>query len=158
MSLSEELPKNTLVIVEFSHFESVIPNNQGLFGQRQQTNWIIGTLFKKIGARTVFPLIDEKENRATLDLCLIHPTDVTSRSNMPVKSSQLMVDLSKTCFVTTPAISSQQYGFVMFENMQQISNNDSIIEVFIGKHLKNHESKWIFNEIETVNFFFENCQ
>ncbi|KAE9551766.1 hypothetical protein FO519_005003 [Halicephalobus sp. NKZ332] len=157
LALSEEVPEGTLIVVEISHFESVIPNNQGLYVQKpmafeQGRSWMIGTLFEKIGIKTVFPGIDEKESRASLDLCLIYPSDTTAKGNMPIKSSEAMTDLTKSCFMETPPIPSFQYGFVIFDNMHEVPSpdNSTQVEIFIGKHLKNSDSQWIFNEIKTV--------
>lgn len=151
ITLTEIVNIDELLIIDLTHFESVIPNNQGLFRDFRDGNWMIGTLFEKTGSKNLFPAIDEKENRATLNLCLDHPKNVVSKSNMPSISSIEKNDLIRTCFDKTPPIPSNQYGFIMFDNMDLITNNNTNnIEVYIGKHLKHSNFDWIFKEIETV--------
>uniref|UniRef100_A0A7E4VYJ2 Peptidase_M1_N domain-containing protein n=1 Tax=Panagrellus redivivus TaxID=6233 RepID=A0A7E4VYJ2_PANRE len=149
ISVNEEIPQDTLLILEITHFETIIPYNAALFTQKPMP-WILGTYFEKHGARSVFPAVDEADNRATLALCLTHPSEVSARGNMPIISTESMIDLKKTCFDETYAIPASQYGFVLFDDLIATESDTSQVDVYIGKHLSNPDAKWIISEVETA--------
>uniref|UniRef100_A0A914P2J6 Aminopeptidase N-like N-terminal domain-containing protein n=1 Tax=Panagrolaimus davidi TaxID=227884 RepID=A0A914P2J6_9BILA len=154
ISLSKKISEGTFVVIEVSYFETVIPNNKGLFIQKSTTwePWLIATIFENSGAHEIFPSINEKSSRSTFSLCLIVPTQLTARANMPVTLKTNMNDLYKVCFEKTAAIPSNQFGFVIFDNksMQVVVSKNTVpeIEVFVGKHMKNADLPWITKEIQ----------
>uniref|UniRef100_A0A914Y9U3 Aminopeptidase N-like N-terminal domain-containing protein n=1 Tax=Panagrolaimus superbus TaxID=310955 RepID=A0A914Y9U3_9BILA len=154
ISLSKKISEGTFIVIEISYFETVIPNNKGLFIQKPTTweAWLIASVFESTGAHEIFPCINEKSARSTFSLCLIVPTQLSARANMPVTMKTNMNDLYKICFEKTVAIPSNQFGFVIFDNnsMQVVvsKNTEPEIEVFVGKHMKNADLPWITKEIQ----------
>uniref|UniRef100_A0AC34G1A0 Aminopeptidase N-like N-terminal domain-containing protein n=1 Tax=Panagrolaimus sp. ES5 TaxID=591445 RepID=A0AC34G1A0_9BILA len=151
---TRKISEGTFIVIEISYFETVIPNNKGLFIQKPTTweAWLIATVFESTGAHEIFPCINEKSSRSTFSLCLIVPTQLSARANMPITMKTNMNDLYKICFEKTVAIPSNQFGFVIFDNnsMQVVVSKNTVpeIEVFVGKHMKNADLPWITKEIQ----------
>jgi hypothetical protein len=84
LSLSEELSKGTFLLVQISSFETEIRSNPGLFQQipskwEKDRAWVLGSFFENIGAKNVFPSVDNHFNRASFHLCLQYPSSLSAR-------------------------------------------------------------------------------
>ncbi|CAD5221004.1 unnamed protein product [Bursaphelenchus xylophilus] len=156
IGLNETLPAGALVSVYFQDFEVQVHSNIGLVLQapslwEKQRAWILATLFGETGARTVFPVVDQSGAKASWRLCLEHLKNMTSRSNMPSeKVSESGVDRIQQCFKTSPTLRSDQFAFVIFDNLTPIhsDSSDPRLEVFVAKHIS--ETKWIVLEVQTA--------
>ena len=79
---------------------------------------LLATQFESHHARELFPCIDEPEAKATFDLAITAPDDLTVLSNTPVKNQEPDASapgLTKTAFETTPKMSTYLLAFVMGE-------------------------------------------
>lgn len=79
---------------------------------------LLATQFESHYARELFPCIDEPEAKATFDLTLIAPKDLTALSNMPVKAQEPVSSTSTlvaTSFETTPKMSTYLLAFAIGE-------------------------------------------
>ncbi|KAI6225341.1 Matrix non-peptidase-like protein 1 [Aphelenchoides fujianensis] len=156
--LPEKLNAGTLLSVYFKHFETQIYSNPGLVLQapskwEKQRAWILGTLFEGVGARSVFPSVDQPKAKSSWRPCIEHPANMTARSNMP---STTPTDTSsgnhQTCFERSPALRSDQFIFVLFDNLLAVHGDTKTphIEVLVGKHLKSDENRWLVLEVDAA--------
>ncbi|CAD5214984.1 unnamed protein product [Bursaphelenchus okinawaensis] len=156
VGLNETLPPASLISIYFEDFEIQVHSNIGLVLQapslwEKQRAWILATLFDETGARTVFPVVDQTTAKASWRLCLDHFKNMTSRSNMP---SERIFESGENriqqCFKTSPALRSDQFAFVIFDNLVAIhSDTDKPrLEVFVAKHVA--ETKWLITEVQTA--------
>lgn len=84
-----------------------------------QEHILLATQFESHFARYVFPSIDEPEAKATFDLTVTAPTDLTVLSNTPVVRQEHMDDQTddhiSTTFATTPKMSTYLLALVIGE-------------------------------------------
>uniref|UniRef100_A0A914DQU1 Aminopeptidase N-like N-terminal domain-containing protein n=1 Tax=Acrobeloides nanus TaxID=290746 RepID=A0A914DQU1_9BILA len=157
LSLSEELSKGTFLLVQIANFETEIRSNPGLFQQipskwEKDRAWVLGSFFENVGAKNVFPSVDNHFNRASFHLCLQYPSSLNARGNMPEESKTSSGSVTTSCFTKTPATTTHQYAFILFDNMQILTSNSSSgieIEVLVGKHLELTECQWIISEVNS---------
>lgn len=76
---------------------------------------IIATQFESHHAREAFPCIDEPIAKATFDLTLITPKNLTVLSNTNSKKSENLKDKQKISFETTPIMSSYLLAWAVGE-------------------------------------------
>lgn len=77
---------------------------------------LIATQFESHHAREAFPCIDEPEAKATFDLTLETPKELTVLGNTPVATQQEVdTKLQSTTFETTPIMSTYLLAFVIGE-------------------------------------------
>lgn len=76
---------------------------------------ILVTQFESHHAREVFPCIDEPEAKATFDLTIIAPKNLTVLGNTPVKSSKAKEGFVATSFETSPRMSTYLLAFATGE-------------------------------------------
>lgn len=168
LGLSRSLKAGSSVRIRFPRYRSELAGNVGLVVQQpsqweKDRAWMVGSLFgphglnngSSTGLRQVVPNVDETEAKGVLKLCLTHPKDTQARSNSPVSQRQEEPESVSTCFEETPLIGVQQFAFVLFDNLKQISgeepgDGDAEVEVFVGKHLKAEDCKWIVDEAQKV--------
>jgi hypothetical protein len=82
--LSVPIDESSLISIYFENFDVQIYSNPGLVLQspskwEKQRAWILGSLFDEVGARTVFPSIDQPTAKASWRFCAQHPSNMTSR-------------------------------------------------------------------------------
>lgn len=75
------------------------------------------------------------------------------RSNMP--SAQILEKEEGTiqnCFHSSPPLRPDHFSFVIFDNLLAIHSDTKspLVEVFVAKHLKESDNKWIVMEVQTV--------
>lgn len=102
------------------HFKGTItPQMNGiypcLFTHQGMHKKLIATQFESHHAREVFPCIDEPAAKATFDLKLIAPKDLTVIANTPLVSQHHKKDVTESEFATTPRMSSYLLAFVIGE-------------------------------------------
>lgn len=78
---------------------------------------LLATQFESHYARELFPCVDEPEAKATFDLTIIAPKDMTVLGNMPAASQEPTGQdgLLATTFETTPKMSTYLLAFVIGE-------------------------------------------
>ncbi len=79
---------------------------------------LLATQFESHYARELFPCIDEPEAKATFDLTLVAPKDLTLLANTPIKTQTPLSpdsNLWSTSFETTPQMSTYLLAFVIGE-------------------------------------------
>lgn len=56
------------------------------------------------------------------------------------------------CFKESPALRSDQFAFVVFDNLMAIhsDSNEPRLEVFVAKHLRPTDTKWIVFEVQAA--------
>lgn len=82
--LSSPVEASSMISIYFEHFDVQIYSNMGLVLQspskwEKQRAWILGSVFDTVGARTVFPSIDQPNVKASWRLCTQHPSNMTAR-------------------------------------------------------------------------------
>lgn len=86
------------------------------FNHEDKKKVLLATQFESHHAREAFPCIDEPEAKATFDLTLETPKNVTVLSNTPVSSqADIEKNLQSTAFETTPIMSTYLLAFVIGE-------------------------------------------
>jgi|GEM_PF-32096 len=94
---------------------------------------LLATQFESHHAREVFPCVDEPAAKATFDLTLITESDVEVLSNMPIRSQDILQDLTlqKTTFETTPKMSTYLLAFATGDLQKVTAKTESGVEVNI---------------------------
>ncbi|NXN59363.1 AMPN Aminopeptidase, partial [Rynchops niger] len=91
------------------------------------TKVVATTQMQAADARKAFPCFDEPAMKATFTVTLIHPSNHKAISNMPVNSTQQMMDNSWniTTFQTTPKMSTYLVAFIVseFDYVENTSEN-----------------------------------
>lgn len=107
-----------------------------------KTEYILVTQFESDDARSAFPCYDEPASKATFDISLTVPDELTALSNMPVVSSKTLDSgkkgpssgdkLKLVQFQTTPKMSTYLVAWAIgrFESI-----SDKTIKAYRGKHL-----------------------
>jgi hypothetical protein len=75
---------DSLISIYFESFDVQIYSNPGLVLQapskwEKSRAWILGSLFEEVGARTVFPSVDQSNVKASWRVCVENPINMTSR-------------------------------------------------------------------------------
>lgn len=103
-------------------FHGVITRNMtGLYPNyfriQGEEHMLLATQFESHYARELFPSIDEPEAKATFDLTIIAPSDLTVLANTPIQSQNPVsgTNLCKKTFETTPKMSTYLLAFVIGE-------------------------------------------
>ena len=103
------------------------------FKDGTKTKKMITTQFESHAARAVFPCIDEPEAKATFDMTIIHPNDVVTISNTPIKTkTELSKAKTSTTFTTTPIMSTYLLAFIVgdLKFKQSKTNNGTIVRCY----------------------------
>ena len=103
------------------------------FKDGTKTKKMITTQFESHAARAVFPCIDEPEAKATFDMTIIHPNDVVTISNTPIKTkTELSKAETSTTFTTTPIMSTYLLAFIVgdLKFKQSKTNNGTIVRCY----------------------------
>ncbi|MCG3176563.1 MAG: Aminopeptidase N [Candidatus Omnitrophica bacterium] len=77
------------------------------------TRWGAATQFEATDARRCFPCWDEPDLKATFDITLRVPKQLTALSNMPVKSQRVSGELKAVSYRTTPVMPTYLVCFVV---------------------------------------------
>ncbi|XP_035669348.1 aminopeptidase N-like isoform X1 [Branchiostoma floridae] len=79
-----------------------------------ETRYLATTQFSAIDARKAFPCFDEPAMKATFDVTLVHQSEYTALSNMPIRQSDVREDgWTADHFDTTVRMSSYLVAFVI---------------------------------------------
>lgn len=114
-------------------FEGAITKNMNgmypcFFTHDGKEKMLIATQFESHHAREVFPCIDEPEAKATFDLSLTTPKDLTVIANTPVKKQISVGDEIRTSFETTPKMSTYLLAFVYGEmGYKEATTKDGVV-------------------------------
>lgn len=90
-----------------------------------ETRVVATTQMQAADARKAFPCFDEPAMKASFSIVLIHPSDHTALSNMPIQSSVALnlggVAWNQTTFQTTPRMSTYLVAFIVsqFESVER---------------------------------------
>jgi puromycin-sensitive aminopeptidase len=99
-----------------------------------ETKYMATTQFEATDARRALPCWDEPACKATFDVQLVIPKNLTALSNMPVKSVALLedTDLHVINFERTPIMSTYLLAFVVgeFEFIETQTNNGTLVRVY----------------------------
>ncbi|MCL5404312.1 MAG: M1 family metallopeptidase [Candidatus Marsarchaeota archaeon] len=75
-------------------------------GLRGNTEYLLSSQFEAADARAAFPCFDEPEFKATFDVSIAIPRDMTALSNMPIKREEPSGKRKVVTFQTTPRMST----------------------------------------------------
>ncbi|XP_019622204.1 PREDICTED: aminopeptidase N-like [Branchiostoma belcheri] len=76
---------------------------------------------KPMGARYVFPCMDDPAMKATFDVTIEHPKGQTALSNMPSKTKTVLTDgWVREEFYRTPKMSTHLLGFALFDGLTSL--------------------------------------
>lgn len=92
---------------------------------------LLATQFESHHAREVFPCVDEPEAKAIFNLALITENDVTTLSNMPIRTVMPEDDKTVTVFDETPKMSPYLLAFVVGELQKKTAHTKNGTEVNI---------------------------
>ncbi|XP_069722798.1 aminopeptidase N [Phaenicophaeus curvirostris] len=121
------------------------------------------TQMQAADARKAFPCFDEPAMKANFTVTLIHPSDHTALSNMPVKSSwQLQVNgesWTVTNFETTPRMSTYLLAFIVseFTHVQSTTSGNVLIRIWgRPKAIAEGQGNYALQVTGPILSFFEN--
>ncbi len=91
------------------------------------------TQMEATDARRAFPCWDEPELKATFELTLVVPAELTAVSNMPaVSETQARPGVKSITYAETPVMSTYLLAFIIGEltHIEQVGDNGTLIRVF----------------------------
>lgn len=102
------------------------------FKDGDESKKLLATQFESHHAREVFPCIDEPEAKATFDLSLTTPSDLTVIANTPISQQTKQAKLVTTSFETTPKMSSYLLAFVIgdLEYLQATTKDGVVVRTY----------------------------
>ncbi|MFH4974514.1 hypothetical protein AB6A40_001223 [Gnathostoma spinigerum] len=159
--------RGDIITLEFAAFHSssaakgfIVQNPQHWESRRP---WIVSTLFQMRNARSVFPCFDLPSLKATMSMCVTHPSGTHSRSNTPEKSRTMVNGKAKSCFERTPPMSTYLYSFAVFNKMNIIKdptkNETSAmpnIEIIQWERMPADTTRWMVEEAFHAIRFMQN--
>ena len=120
--------------------------------------YLAATQFESTDARRAFPCWDEPECKATFDVTLVIPEELTAISNMPV-ISQTPVDQgrSSVSFDTTPVMSTYLLAFIVgdISCIQQESKSGTLMRVWTTKGKEEQGRFALETSLELLDFYNE---
>jgi aminopeptidase N len=101
-----------------------------------ETKTVISTQFESHHAREAFPCIDEPEAKATFDLTLTTPANLTVLSNMPAVKQEVRDDMLVSVFDTTPRMSTYLLAWAIGELQHKSATTKDGVEVNVWSTLE----------------------
>ena len=131
----------------------------GLYVSQTPVAMAINTIFQMRGARYVMPLIDHPALKATLNLCLTHPTAFGVLGNAAVQSTMEIEDeatMMKTCFYPTPPLPTYVMSFSLMQNYSTLTSGEMSDSPTTNVHylmdIEKKDVEWIAEEATGGNF------
>lgn len=118
LELNEELHPSETVILQVKYLGLLSDDLNGFYRSRYIASngvesYIATTQFQTTFARKAFPCWDEPSLKATFDITLVVPKEMTALSNMNVISEKMNGSLKAVKFATTPTMSTYLVAFVV---------------------------------------------
>lgn len=118
---------------------------------------LLATQFESHHAREVFPCIDEPEAKATFDLSITAPSELTVLGNTPVKETTSPREgFTTTTFETSPRMSSYLLAFVIGEIHKKSAKTKSGVEVNVWGTIAQPAESFDFaldTAVRSIEFF-----
>lgn len=114
------------------------------------------TQFESTDARRAFPCWDEPEKKATFDVTLTVPKDLTAVSNMPiVVESNVGPNLKSVKFDTTPIMSTYLLAFMVGElaSIEKMSKSGTLMRVWTTKGKEEQGRFALDTSLELLDFY-----
>lgn len=111
------------------HNEQMYGFYRSKYTLNDKEEYLLTTQFEAPNARAAFPCFDEPAFKATFEVTLIAPKELTTISNMPIKQqTNLLNDKKKVFFQTTPRMSTYllYLGIGNFKSISTKYNNITI--------------------------------
>ena len=102
------------------------------------------TQLEATDARRAFPCWDEPALKATFDLTLVVPSDMTAVSNMPVaEEREVRPGVKSVSYERTPVMSTYLLAFIIgdMSHIEMVGDNDTLLRVFTTR---GHEAQGRF--------------
>ncbi|VDK31511.1 unnamed protein product [Gongylonema pulchrum] len=170
MEFFEPIGTGQIVVLRISNFSSSRAD-AGLIVKSPQKwepkrPWTVTTFFQLRNARSVFPCFDLPVMKATMELCITHPTGTEARSNEQLSKISNINGKTESCFERTPPMSTYLYAFTIFDRMSSLKEGREKfgeglpeIEVLYSEEDSIIRPEWINREAAHVSIiiiiFFE---
>jgi puromycin-sensitive aminopeptidase len=163
ITLNEPVAANTILDIDIE-FNGIL--NDRLLGfyrskyvdPKGNEKYLATTQFEATDARRAFPCWDEPERKATFDVTLIVPNELTALSNMDVKSeTQLDNNTKEVTFNTTPVMSTYLLAFVVGDLacIERKSQHGTQMRIWATKGKESQGEYALDTSIKLLDFYNE---